>query len=460
MRRLAIVILLATLAAPAARAFAQDGGTAANQGAAPVDVFKVTGLIDPVLADGIDKAIDRAVKNGSQALVIQMNSKGAVVSRARMERLAQHIATSEIPVAIWVGPSGARATGLAGQLLGAAAATGIAGKTKIGNFGEPLAPAGVTMRLGDAAQELRGRTVGSQDARQLGLVRIGSKDPTIEIVKNMIAGLDGLEYNGRVLDTAIEIVQDGTTQQQLTGARFTDLGLTDRLFHTVASPPIAYLLFIAALALLIFELYTAGVGLAGLIGAGCLVLGCYGLGALPVRGWAVGMIVAAMLVSAVDVQVGIPRFWTGVGLLGNLVGALWLFRDGFMLSWITLSVGMIAIALTFIVGMPSMVRTRFATPTIGREWMIGEMGEAVIAVDPEGIVEVRGAQWRARANRATPVGRGDKVRVVGIDGVTLEVEPESGGARDYRERRPKTDDGLVDGDALASDESASASGTN
>ena len=136
----------------------------------------------------------------------------------------------------------------------------------------------------------------------------------------MIAGLDGLEYNGRVLDTAIEIVQDGTTQQQLTGARFTDLGLTDRLFHTVASPPIAYLLFIAALALLIFELYTAGVGLAGLIGAGCLVLGCYGLGALPVRGWAVGMIVAAMLVSAVDVQVGIPRFWTGVGLLGNLVG--------------------------------------------------------------------------------------------------------------------------------------------
>ena len=56
-RRLAIVILLATLATPAAQAFAQDGGTAANQGAAPVDVFKVTGLIDPVLADGIDVLI-------------------------------------------------------------------------------------------------------------------------------------------------------------------------------------------------------------------------------------------------------------------------------------------------------------------------------------------------------------------------------------------------------------------
>ena len=192
MRRLAIVILAAALAgtvAPAVRASAQDAG--AEPTTAPVDVFKVTGLIDAVLAKGIDKAIDRAVNNGSQALVLQLNSKGAVVSRSRMERLAQHIANSPVPVAIWVGPSGARATGLAGQLLGAAAATGLAGKTKIGHFGEPLAPEGVTMQLGDAADALRNQTVGSTDARQLGLVRINSKDPTIEIVKNMIAGQIG-----------------------------------------------------------------------------------------------------------------------------------------------------------------------------------------------------------------------------------------------------------------------------
>ena len=123
--------------------------------------------------------------------------------------------SSPVPVAIWVGPSGARATGLAGQLLGAAAATGLAGKTKIGHFGEPLAPEGVTMQLGDAADALRNQTVGSTDARQLGLVRINSKDPTIEIVKNMIAGLDGLEYRGKVLDTASETIKGGTAQQQL-----------------------------------------------------------------------------------------------------------------------------------------------------------------------------------------------------------------------------------------------------
>ena len=439
MRRLAIVILAAALAAPCARAAAQDGGSSPEAGQAPVDVFKVTGLIDSVLANGIERAIDTAESGGSQALVLQLNSKGAVVSDARMERLLTRIATAEVPVAIWVGPSGARATGMAGQLLGAAAATGMAGKSRVGDFGDLLQPAGVTMQLGDAGTVLRSRSVGAQDARQLGLIRIKSNDPTIEIVKNMIAGLDGLVYHGRTLDTASETVKGGTVQQELTGARFTDLGLADRLFHTVASPPIAYLLFIIGMALIMFEFFTAGVGLAGLIGAVCLILGCYGLGALPVRGWAVAVLVLSMLAFAVDVQVGIPRFWTGLGLVTHLLGALWLYRAGLSLSWITLAVGLAGVALTFIVGMPSMVRTRFATPTIGREWMIGEIGEAVLAVDPEGVVNVRGAQWRARTNRATPVGRGDKVRVVAIDGVTLEVEPEAGGARDYRERRPSAD---------------------
>ena len=82
-----------------------------------------------------------------------------------------------------------------------------------------------------------------------------------------------------------------------------------------------------------------------------------------------------------------------------------------------------------------MVRARFATPTIGREWMIGAVGEAVDAVDPEGVVSVGDARWRARTNRATPVPAGEAVRVVAIDGVTLEVEPLEGAARDHRERR-------------------------
>ena len=102
-------------------------------------------------------------------------------------------------------------------------------------------------------------------------------------------------------------------------------------------------------------------------------------------------------------------------------------------------VGVGGVLLAFLSGMPSMVRTRFSTPTIGREWMIGEEGLALSEVDPDGTVSVRRAHWPARTNRATPIAAGATIRVVGIEGIMLEVEPETGGARDYRERRSKAD---------------------
>jgi membrane-bound serine protease (ClpP class) len=70
--------------------------------------------------------------------------------------------------------------------------------------------------------------------------------------------------------------------------------------------------------------------------------------------------------------------------------------------------------------------------------MVGELGTAEVDVDPDGVVRVRDALWRARTNRATPVLAGDVIRVVEIDGLVLEIEPEAGGARDYRERKPRT----------------------
>jgi membrane-bound serine protease (ClpP class) len=149
----------------------------------------------------------------------------------------------------------------------------------------------------------------------------------------------------------------------------------------------------------------------------------------------------AMLAFAIDVQVGIPRFWTGVGIVLTIIGSWFLFEavpgSSMRPSWLALIAGIGGITLTFIVGMPSMVRTRFATPTIGREWMIGQEGSAIEAIDPEGLVTVGSATWRARTNRATPIVAGDPIRVAGIDGVTLDVEPLEGAARDYREMRNK-----------------------
>ena len=71
----------------------------------------------------------------------------------------------------------------------------------------------------------------------------------------------------------------------------------------------------------------------------------------------------------------------------------------------------------------AMVRVRFSTPTIGREWMVGEVGTAVGPVAPDGVITVRDAPWRARTSRVTPIDAGQEVRVVSIAGLVLEVEP-------------------------------------
>ena len=284
------------------------------------------------------------------------------------------------------------------------------------------------------------------------MLRQRVSDEGIPTLTSMVNALDGYAEGGRVLQTTEdEVLDDDGTVRRTTIApvRQSSLPFVDGLFHTVASPAITYLLLLVGLALLVFEFFTAGVGVAGVVGAGALVLACTGLAALPARGWAVGLIVASMLAFAIDVQVGIPRFWTAVGIVGTVIGSVWLFESlpGATLrpSWITLLAGIGGTVLAFVVGMPSMVRTRFATPTIGREWLLGELGEVVVAVDPDGVVKVGDGTWRARTNRATPVTVGAPVRVVAIDGVTLEVEPLEGAARDHRERRrshedPRTND--------------------
>ena len=305
----------------------------------------------------------------------------------------------------------------------------------------PLSPNGVAVDFGAAEAALLDGSLGLTDARRLEVFRQRISDEGIPTIVSMVNALDGYEEAGAVLETTEEVVlDDGTVRRDTTATvRFSKLGLIDQLFHTVASPAVTYLLLLIGMALLVFEFFTAGIGVAGVVGAVCLVLGCTGLATLPARGWAVALLVAAMLAFAVDVQVGIPRTWTGIGIVLTAVGSFWLFEPiaGGTLrpSWITLLAGIGGVALTFIVGMPSMVRTRFATPTIGREWMVGELGEVIDAVDPDGVVTVRGARWRARTNRATPVPAGEQVRVVAIDGVTLEVEPLEGAARDHRERR-------------------------
>ena len=458
MRRLAIstLTLMAglTLLGPSVQAQSDDTVPPANMSdtgsdaVGRVDVLQVSGFFDPILVDSIGDAIDRAGADGSQALILQVNSDATVVDDDVVEDLLVRVANAPIPIGIWVGPSGARFYGTATQLLAVADVTGMAPGSRVGYIGVALDPSGLpegaSVDFGIAEERLRNGSIGLSDARLLNVFKQRVDDEGVPTISNMLQAMNGYEENGvEVVTTKLVVLDDGSTRfDTVSVVRFSKLSLIDQLFHTVASAPVAYLLLLTGLALLVFEFFTAGVGLAGGIGAISTVLAFTGLAVLPTRPWAVALIMLAMLAFAVDVQVGIPRLWTGVGIVLTIVASWFLFEpvpgSSMRPSWLALIAGIGGITLTFIVGMPSMVRTRFATPTIGREWMIGRQGTAVGPIDPEGTVEIEGARWRARTNRATPIAAGETLRVAAIDGVTLDVEPLEGAARDYREMRNKT----------------------
>ena len=106
-----------------------------------------------------------------------MNTPGATVSDETMAKLAERIHDSTVLVGIWVGPSGGRALGTPGQLLGAAAVTGMAPGTRIGDFGDPLPVDGFELDFGSATELLRTDTLGADDARARGALEAGCRRP-------------------------------------------------------------------------------------------------------------------------------------------------------------------------------------------------------------------------------------------------------------------------------------------
>jgi membrane-bound serine protease (ClpP class) len=417
-----VAVGLVTAGATLASALAAGPGPAAGQspcdaGSGPVAIIEVDGLVDPVLADFVEDQIVEAEKICAVALVLQLDSGGAVVSDGRLDELVSTIEESAVPVGIWIGPSGSKATDDSVRLLAAAEVTGVAPGSSIEVTPTLLEARGVEATdLGAVDVDDR---VSAGTALDLDLVDNGAP-----VIGEFVVDLEGVETE--IVDGQRQLADDATVQ-------FGGLGIVGQLMHTVASPAVAYLLFVIGLALLLFELFTAGVGIAGMVGAGSLILGCYGLSVLPTRPVGIALLLFAMFAYGVDVQTGVPRLWTGIATVSFVLGSLLLF-DGVHASWITLLVAFVGMTLAMLAGMPTMVRSRFSTPTIGREWMIGELGMARTDIAPDGVVTLREAPWRARTNRATPIRRDEPVRVVAIEGLVLEVEPDGGGARDYRER--------------------------
>jgi membrane-bound serine protease (ClpP class) len=303
-------------------------------------------------------------------------------------------------------------------LVAIADSSGIAPGAEIGSVGVQRLPIERFGELftGDAAVA-ENVTLEGEEAVEAGLV-----DRFAPIVREHIVNIDGVR-------SEVSEVDGESARTPTALVRFSKLPLGTQFLHTVASPSVAYLLLAVGLGLLVFEFYTAGIGIAGVVGAGCVVFAGYGIAALPHNTWALVLVVASAVGFSVDIQSGVPRVWTAISMLGFIVGSVLLFTE-FTPTWLALLAGVVGMAAAMFSGMPSMVRARFGTPTIGRDWMIGEPGVAVAALNPEGTVRVRGALWRGRTNSATSIPADRDIRIAGVDGVTLEVEPLDGAAAD------------------------------
>jgi len=372
-----------------------------------VDIVKVSGLIDPINADLVSHSIRTAESQDALLLVLQFNSTGGTIGPARVAALVAMVKGSSVPVTAWVGGSSrARAYGPAFALVSAAVFRGEAPGSRVGKAG-PLPHS----------------TMSGDDAVDAGFLTDNA--PTIvDFLGDLSGHVPGVDLGVTGTSGVVRGFRKDLT------FNFSQLSIIPKLLHTAASPDVAFVMLIIALALVVFEFFTAGVGVAAGTGAVFGVLSAYGLGVLPTHWWAVVLLSLSVLGFAIDVQAGAPRFWTVFGIAAYLLGALALYGGGQSVSvWIVIVLGLL-LGLFMVNGMPAMVRTRFSTPTIGRESLVGTLGVAVSGVEPEGTVKVNGAPWRARTNRATPIPAGEIIRVVAIDGLLLEVEPESGGARD------------------------------
>lgn len=376
------------LARPAAAQAPEAAGRPA------IDVVQVGGILDPVNAELIRRSIREAPGRGTTAVVLQLDSGDATVSLGTVDALRQQMEASAVPITVWVGPTGAgRAVGPSFILVTYADIAGMAPRTEVGDP-DPVGP---------------------DDAQELGIIDIVA--PTLA---DFIGQLDGREVKGRTISTAQSkspfVLRDDLD------IRFRKTGLVDRTLHGLGSPSAAYFFVVAGLLLLLFEFFSAGVGIAAATGAVCLALSAYGIGTLGTRPLGLGLLVLATLAFGVDIQAGSPRFWTGVGTVALVLGSLTMF-DGRRPGWLALLLVIVGGLLAVLFGIPSTVRTRFSTPTIGRQELVGATGTATTAVDPDGTVEVRGAPWRARTF-PKPIAAGERVEVVAIEGLVLEVIPE------------------------------------
>jgi membrane-bound serine protease (ClpP class) len=416
LRRLLIssVLVSTVLGAPAV-------GAPADAPAGPVAVADIRGPLDQ---RGLDFLAGVVKGETAQLIVLKLDNPG--IASGDPADLYAAIERSTTPVVAWVGPEGATAFGGAARLLQLVAVAGAAPGARIGYLSPEVAgeaPVGLT---GDGAADLADRAVTIRDASTLDLIQV--VEPTIG---QFIAALDGMTLataDGEVvLETAMQVTFEDGTEATVSSVnvRFLKPTLLTRFLRLGVRPDAAFFFLMAGLAVAAFEFYAAGAGVAAAVAALALFLAGYGFATLPMNWLAVVAALLGIGLYTWDFQrqdLGM-RSIVGTVLMGWGGMAFTAARPQFGTSLWAVALTVVAVMLFYLFAMTTIVRSRFGTPTIGRQHLVGRRGVAASALRPDGVVVVDGAKWRARAHRAAGIEPGAPVEVLSVAGVTLEVGP-------------------------------------
>jgi membrane-bound serine protease (ClpP class) len=413
LRRLLLLSAILATALGVIPAAAQDAA------AGPVVVADIRG---PLEQRGLDFLTDVVRSEDAQLIVLKIDNPG--VASGDPSELFDAIETSATPVVAWVGPDGAKAYGGVVQVLEKVTVAGAAPGGRIGYrtptvAGDPP-PAVAELSSINAAE------VVVADESTIDLISI--VEPTIG---QFIAALDGraiaTELGEVTLETAVETtLEDGTVATvSSVEVRFRKPTLLTRFLRLGVRPDAAFFFLLAGLAAAAFEFYAAGAGVAAGVALLSLFLAGYGLATLPMNWLAVTAAVVGLGLYTWDFQ----RHELGVRSIAGTVLMLWggvAFTNGapqFGTSLVGVGLTVVGIMLFYLFAMTTIVRSRFGTPTIGREHLVGMTGIVESQLHPDGVVMIDGAKWRARAPRAAAVERGTPIEVLGVEGITLQVAP-------------------------------------
>jgi membrane-bound serine protease (ClpP class) len=397
-----------------------------------VDFISIDGGINPAVDDFIRESIARAREDGAKALVIQLDTPGGLLTSTRS--IVKEILGAPVPVIIYVAPSGAGA-GSAGVFItlsahvaamapgtniGAAHPVTGGGDEVKGVMGEKLE--NFTASFGETIAQKRGRNTEWAIQAVRKSVSITEKEALKKNVIDVVAtNLDDLlnQADGKKVE-----VGEREVALQVKNARVDrfEMGLKQKVINTLADPQIAYLLLMAGILGLYMEFSHPGVIFPGVAGAIALLLAFASFQILPIN--YAGLALIALGIALLVAEAFLPSFGVvGVGgAISLAIGSLLLFdtQNSDLVvgrSIVFAAVGTLSAYMLFIGYL--VLRTQKGRKTSGAEGMLGEIGEARTPLNPTGRVFVHGEHWTAQGEEE--IGAGEKVEVVGIEGLCLKV---------------------------------------